>query len=124
MRTLLVVLSLAAMVPGCKRVQHRSPEALREAYVDALPSDDPKIAYAMLTPEVQASVPYEAFAARWTKEQAERGTRAKTAAAMSPANTSETSSRLLACILTRRPIRSRRFFVLLSTYEPDSNLPE
>jgi len=75
---------IAAMLAGCSSVQHRSPEQLRESYVEALPGDDAKTAYAMLTPEVQAQVPFEEFEARWTAEAAERQTRAKTARAVSP----------------------------------------
>src|SRR6185312_4313711 len=40
------------------------------------------------------------------------------AAAMSPARTSSISSRLFACIWSRRPTRSRLSFVELYTYEP------
>lgn len=87
MRLAVPLLVFACVLPGCKRVQHRSPEQLREAYVEALPGDDPKAAYAMLAPEVRASVPYETFAARWAKEQADRTARAKQAEAMSPEDT-------------------------------------
>ena len=83
-RPLFIAVCAATLVVGCKRVQHRSPEHLREAYVAALPGDDPKAAYAMLTPELQASIPYEEFAARWAKARADRGDWAKTAATMSP----------------------------------------
>ena len=47
-----------------------------------------------------------------------------TAAAMSPASTSLMSSRLFACILSRRPIRSRWPLVLLSTVSPVFMQPE
>ena len=50
--------------------------------------------------------------------------RRPTAAAMSPAYTSLMSSRLLACILSKRPMRSFLPFVELNTYEPDSTMPE
>ncbi len=46
------------------------------------------------------------------------------AAAMSPARTSSISSRLLACICSSRPMRSRLSLVLLYTYEPDLSEPE
>ncbi len=77
---LLVVCAL--VVPGCKRAQHRSPEQLREAYVQTLPGSDPQDAYAMLAPEVQAQTPYAAFEARWTDAAAERSQLAKDAAAV------------------------------------------
>ena len=47
-----------------------------------------------------------------------------TAAAMSPAKTSCTSSRSLACIIRMRPMRSVLPVVTLSTREPASSLPE
>ena len=47
-----------------------------------------------------------------------------TAAAMSPAQTSLISSRLLACILRSRPMRSRLSLVELKTPEPASRWPE
>ena len=47
-----------------------------------------------------------------------------TAAAMSPAKTSVTSSRSLACIIRMRPMRSVRPVDTLSTREPASSLPE
>ncbi len=47
-----------------------------------------------------------------------------TAAAMSPAQTSLISSRLFACILRRRPMRSRWPRVVLSTVSPVFMAPE
>ena len=47
-----------------------------------------------------------------------------TAAAMSPALTSLISSRLLACIFSRRPMRSVRPLVELITEEPEVSVPE
>ncbi len=75
---------IASTLAGCSGVQHRSPEQLRESYVEALGGDDAKAAYAMLTPEVQSQVSLEEFEARWKSEAAERQTRAKTARALSP----------------------------------------
>ncbi|MBV1861686.1 MAG: DUF3887 domain-containing protein [Nannocystaceae bacterium] len=72
----------AAMLVSCSRVQHRSPEHLRESYLEALPSDDAKAAYAMLTPEVQAQVPFDEFQARWKDEETERQTWSQTARAL------------------------------------------
>lgn len=73
-----------AMLASCSKVQHRSPEQLRESYVEALPGSDAKAAYAMLTTEVQAQVPFEEFEARWKSEATERQSRAQVAAALSP----------------------------------------
>ena len=50
--------------------------------------------------------------------------RRPTAAAISPAATRLISSRLLACIRSKRPIRSFVPRVALKTYEPDSMAPE
>ena len=47
-----------------------------------------------------------------------------TAATMSPAPTSSTSSRWFACIWSRRPTRSLESLVELSTYEPALIVPE
>ena len=47
-----------------------------------------------------------------------------TAAAMSPALTSLISSRLFACIFSRRPMRSVRPLVELITEEPEVSVPE
>ena len=47
-----------------------------------------------------------------------------TAAAMSPAWTSVSSSRSLACIIRIRPIRSVRPVETFSTFEPASSVPE
>ncbi len=46
-----------------------------------------------------------------------------TQAAMSPAQTSLISSRLLACILSRRPMRSRFCLVAFQTDMPESRWP-
>ena len=50
--------------------------------------------------------------------------RSPTAAAMSPAKTSLISSRLLACIFSRRPMRSLLPLVALSTEVPVVSVPE
>ena len=47
-----------------------------------------------------------------------------TAAAMSPASASVISLRSLACICSRRPMRSFLFFTELSTVSPDFRMPE
>ena len=79
---LLLLAMLPLTVVGCTRTQHRSPAQLREAYVETLPTSDAAAAYAMLSPEVQADVPFPEFEARWNAEAAERKDRATTAAAM------------------------------------------
>lgn len=42
------------------------------AYLDALRSDDPRQAYSLLTDDVRKSVSYDAFAAQWKQQKAER----------------------------------------------------
>ena len=79
----LAVFVLPLALFACKRTQHRSPEQLREAYVEALPTTDASAAYAMLSPEVQAEVPFAEFEERWNAEATERKERATTASAMS-----------------------------------------
>lgn len=79
----LAVLLLPLALFSCKRTQHRSPDQLREAYVEALPTGDAAAAYAMLSPEAQAEVPFAEFEARWTDDAAERKERASAASAMS-----------------------------------------
>lgn len=81
---LAAVVVAAVMVAGCSRVQHRSPEQLRESYLETLPGNDAKAAYAMLTPEVQAEVPQDEFEARWNAEADERKRRSEDARTLSP----------------------------------------
>lgn len=50
----------------------RSPEALRDAYARALAADDPVAAYALLSPELQATTTEAEFVARWKAQSAER----------------------------------------------------
>jgi hypothetical protein len=50
--------------------------------------------------------------------------RSPTAAQMSPAYTSEISSRLLACIFSSRPSRSDLPVAAFTTLEPVATLPE
>jgi len=83
-KKLSIIVSLLALA-GCKRAHHRSPEQLRDAYVEALPGGDAKAAYDLLAPEVQAEVPFEAFEARWSAQEHEREQRAQAAAAMDSA---------------------------------------
>lgn len=60
-----------ALAPGCAQRGQRSPEALRDAYHQALKRDDPGAAYALLAPEVQARISREQFTARWHAERAD-----------------------------------------------------
>lgn len=83
MRVSALVLGIV-MVAACSRVQHRSPEQLRASYLETLPGSDAKAAYAMLTPEVQAGVPFEEFETRWNAEAEERKRRSEDARALSP----------------------------------------
>ncbi len=78
------ILCAVAILASCSRAQHRSPEQLRESYIEALPGSDAKSAYDMLSPQVQAEVPYADFEARWKGEAAERKARLQTARALSP----------------------------------------
>ncbi|MEM7160044.1 MAG: hypothetical protein AAF799_44810 [Myxococcota bacterium] len=64
---LVAVLGLAACGPR----HARSPAQLRDAHVAALEGNDPKAAYALLSPDVQATVSYEQFEARWKADAAE-----------------------------------------------------
>lgn len=66
---------VAALVLGltaCRSSGARSPEALRDAYAQALRRDDPDAAYALLAPELQAKTSKAAFRARWRAQAAER----------------------------------------------------
>lgn len=70
---LLTVAALALATSACRGAGgSRSPEALRDAYAQALRKDDPDAAYALLGPHVQATTTREAFRARWKAESAER----------------------------------------------------
>jgi hypothetical protein len=57
---------------ACATAGPRSPQALRQAHVDALAKNDPKAAYELLAPEVKATVDYPTFLARWKADQKER----------------------------------------------------
>lgn len=73
MRGWILVLALALpSVAGCAPRGSRSPEAARDAYLDALRKDDPEAAYALLAPDVRARVDYASFLARWKADGAER----------------------------------------------------
>jgi hypothetical protein len=72
-------IAAAVVLVACTPRVVRSPEALRDAHVAALASDDPKQAYALLAPEVRAKVPYADFAQRWRDNAAERKTMASQA---------------------------------------------
>lgn len=66
------LLLLALLLAACRSSGARSPEALRDAYAQALRRDDPDAAYALLGPEVQARTTREAFRARWKASASER----------------------------------------------------
>ncbi|MCR9160377.1 MAG: hypothetical protein ACE37F_18350 [Nannocystaceae bacterium] len=76
------VLVLPLVLFACKRTHYRSPEQLRDAYVETLSTPDAASAYAALSPEVQAEVPFEAFEARWNANAAERKAQADAASAV------------------------------------------
>lgn len=56
---------------GCTQRMYRTPEKLHAAYMEAIERDDPSAAYALLSPEVRASVPREQFLARWSQQSTE-----------------------------------------------------
>jgi hypothetical protein len=80
-----VALAAALALAGCKPRGVRSPEKLRDVHLAALASDDPQQAYALLAPEVRASVPYAEFAERWEANVVEREATAAEAEALDPA---------------------------------------
>jgi hypothetical protein len=77
---------LAGLLCGaCRTSGARSPEALRDAYAQALRRDDPDAAYALLSPELQAATPRTTFRARWRAQSAERKAAQNALAALPPA---------------------------------------
>lgn len=60
------------LLSACRPIGARSPEALRDAYAQALRRDDPDAAYALLSRELQAKTSREAFRARWKAQASER----------------------------------------------------
>ncbi|MEE9384826.1 MAG: hypothetical protein V3V08_15595 [Nannocystaceae bacterium] len=56
---------------GCRAPSPRSPEALRDAYAEAIRHNDPDAAYDLLSPGAQAHTERAAFGARWAKQQRE-----------------------------------------------------
>ena len=69
--SLLLGASLLAAT-ACRSPGARSPEALRDAYAQALRRDDPAAAYALLSPQLQAATTRATFIARWTAQTRER----------------------------------------------------
>lgn len=67
-----LLLGLSLCLAACRSSGARSPEALRDAYAEALRRDDPDAAYALLAPELQAKTSKQAFRARWKAQAAER----------------------------------------------------
>ena len=68
LRPLALALALAAPLARTPRAP-RSPEALRDAYAAALRRDDADAAYALLTPELQATESREVFRRRWSEQR-------------------------------------------------------
>ncbi len=73
-----------ALATACASRTIRTPEALRAAYADALERDDPKAAYALLSPELQARTSLEEFTARWAAESADHEAAAADLEALTP----------------------------------------
>ena len=80
-----VLIGALLLAPACAKHAQRSPEKLRDAYVDALKGADAKAAYALLSPELQQQITYEEFAARWKAHDDERAAAVKGAAKLSQA---------------------------------------
>ncbi len=80
-----VLLAVLLLGPACASQAKRSPEKLRDAYVDALRRGDAKAAYALLSPELQKQIPYAEFAARWKAHDDERAAAVAGAAKLSEA---------------------------------------
>ena len=58
---------------GCQHSNAASsPRRLVQAHRAALQADDPHAAYALLSPQVRAKTPYDAFEARWKDDAKER----------------------------------------------------
>jgi len=83
--TLYLIVGLA-LCAACRPTGARSPEALRDAYAQALRRDDPDAAYALLSPELQAATSREAFRARWQAQPGERKAALAALAALPPAH--------------------------------------
>jgi hypothetical protein len=83
-RVILALATALTLAPACASRTIRSPEALRAAYADALERDDPKAAYALLSPELQAKTSPEEFEARWLAEAADHEAAAADLEALSP----------------------------------------
>lgn len=82
---LCLLAGLALVGCACRTSGARSPEALRDAYAQALRRDDPDAAYALLSPELQAATSRDAFRARWRAQTAERQAALTALAALPPA---------------------------------------
>ncbi|MBK6916245.1 MAG: hypothetical protein IPH07_02485 [Deltaproteobacteria bacterium] len=63
---------VAGLLLGCRHAPIHSPQALRDAWLDALEHDDPRAAYALLGRDARAREPYPAFLARWRADASER----------------------------------------------------
>ncbi len=57
----------------------RTPEMLRDRYLQAVRTDDPRAAYALLSPRSQAALPYANFEQRWREQASDRAALVQTA---------------------------------------------
>lgn len=71
-----LALALAGFMCGCAAREApprtTSPQALRDAYARALERDDPRAAYVLLSPDLQAEISEADFTARWRSYAEER----------------------------------------------------
>lgn len=80
---LLAVACLGLTAVACKtKGGSSSPERLAAAHREALIADDPRAAYALLSPEARAKTPYASYEARWKTDASERATTIEAARAM------------------------------------------
>ncbi|TPV94673.1 MAG: nuclear transport factor 2 family protein [Myxococcales bacterium FL481] len=66
-----LVLALAGSTSACRIRGPQTPDALREAYAQAIRDDDPDAAFELLSHEAQQRVGREAFRANWRAHRAE-----------------------------------------------------
>lgn len=70
-RGLPAMIGVALFVTACRVGGPTSPEALRDAYADAIENDDPDAAYELLSEDAQRRVDRAAFRAHWAQHRAE-----------------------------------------------------
>ncbi|HTE53173.1 MAG TPA: hypothetical protein VK698_20105 [Kofleriaceae bacterium] len=73
---LAIATSAATACGGAARAREPAANGV-SAYLDALRSDDPRRAYSLLTDEVRREISYDAFAAQWKQQAAERKQQAR-----------------------------------------------